>query len=80
MKATESKGATVTLFLFALLLWGVTVIRHTLGFVAPVNGEAIGRDVWAALLWLWFLYASYKLYRAFWKRAAADQPRPGARQ
>lgn len=66
---TPKKGKTlaVVLFLFALLLWVATIAHNVLGFIAPTNAEAVGFDLWTALVWLLFLYASRGLYVAFRK-------------
>jgi hypothetical protein len=66
--AKSERTTAIVLFVFALLLWAATITRNTLGFIAPANAEAIGFDLWTALMWLLFLYASRRLYRAFWKR------------
>lgn len=67
----KSKVTASLLFAIALLLWVATITRNVLGFVAPVNAEAVGIDIWVALMWFLFLYASRKLYRAFWKTSSA---------
>jgi hypothetical protein len=65
---TKSKGTAIFLFLIALLLWVATITHNTLGFVAPANAQAVGFDLWTAVMWLLFLYAGRKLYRTFWKK------------
>jgi hypothetical protein len=65
---TKDRATAVVLFLVALLLWAATISHDTLGFVAPVSAQAVGFDLWTALMWLLFLYASRRLYRTFWKK------------
>jgi hypothetical protein len=60
-----SKAGAITLFVLAMLFWVVTIRHDTLGFVAPLSGEAIGFDAVALLFWLWPIYAGRALYRAF---------------
>lgn len=69
MTKGRAKAGAIAVFLIALLLWVATIIHNTLGFVAPISAEAVGFDLWSAAMWLLFLYASRKLYRAFWKNS-----------
>jgi hypothetical protein len=62
----KEKTTAIVLFVFALLLWIATITHNTLGFVALANAEAIGFDLWTALMWLLFLYSIRRLYRTFW--------------
>jgi hypothetical protein len=69
----KEKTTAIVLFVFALLLWVATITHNTLGFVAPANAEAIGFDIWTALIWWLFLYAGRRLYRAIWKKRSGDE-------
>ncbi len=69
----KDKFAALLLFAIALLLWVATITNNTLGFVPPVNAEALGGDILVALVWILFIYASRKLYRSFWKRSSASK-------
>ena len=40
----RSKGRAIAGFLLVLLFWLPTVASHTLGFIDPVNDQAIGFD------------------------------------
>jgi hypothetical protein len=64
-KKNASKAKAIGLFVLAMLFWAGDISHDTLGFVPPVNGEAIGFDVAGGLFWLWPLYAGRTLYRAF---------------
>jgi hypothetical protein len=59
------KGTAIGLFVLALIFWLATIINHTLGFIAPVSGEAVGFDAWTLTMWFLFLYAARNLYRSF---------------
>ena len=72
MTKGRAKGTAIALFLIALLLWVATIIHNTLGFVAPISAEAVGFNLWTATMWFLFLYASRKLYRAFWKSSSTS--------
>jgi len=50
-------------FILALIFWLATVSHDTLGFVAPVGGEAIGFNLWTAFVWFLFLYSAWRLYK-----------------
>ena len=64
----EKRTTAVVLFCVALVLWVGTISHNTLGFVPVSNGETFGFDIWAALMWLLFLYAIRRLYRTFRKK------------
>lgn len=66
------KAASIILFLIVLLFWFATITHDTLGFVPPVNGEAIGFDLFTALVWGVFLYCGLHLYHAF--RGSSQAP------
>lgn len=61
----RKKVEAVLLFVIVLLFWISTISHHTLGFVAPVNGETIGFDIWTGFMWFLFLFAARNLYRQF---------------
>jgi hypothetical protein len=65
---SNKRTPAVVLFCVALVLWVGTITHHTLGFVAVSNAETFGFDIWAALVWLLFLYAVRRLYRTLWKK------------
>jgi len=61
----RSKGRAIALFLVVLLLWLGTIINHTLGFIPPVSGEAVGFDLWACFMWGLFLFSARNLFLSF---------------
>jgi hypothetical protein len=73
MTILTKKNRDVAAFLLALLLLVATINGNngnnaTLGFVAPVNGHAVGFDLGVALFWLLFLYTARRLYLEFRKK------------
>lgn len=72
MTKRSPKGVAIALFAIALLLWAATIFNYTLGFVAPINAQAVGFDLWTLIIWLFFLYASRNLYRSFRKNSTSN--------
>ena len=73
MSVKNKKLEAVAIFLIAGLLWVATIRNHTLGFVPLASAEALGFDLWTALMWLLFLYSIRQLYRAFVQKAHVSQ-------
>jgi hypothetical protein len=65
---TRTRITAVVAFLLALLFWSATITRNSLGFILPSNAQTLGADIWVALVWLAFLYATWNLSRVFRKR------------
>jgi hypothetical protein len=61
----RNRTVAIVAFVGVLLFWFATVTHDTLGFVAPLNAEAVGFDLWTAMVWLAFLYTIWNLWRAF---------------
>jgi hypothetical protein len=60
-----TKGRAIALFLLVLVFWLGTVTHHTLGFIPPVNGEAIGFDFFTSFMWVLFAFVTWRLFSAF---------------
>jgi len=52
----------VVAFSLVLFLWLATISQNMLGFVAPVNAEAVGFDLWTAIVWAAFLFMVWKMW------------------
>ena len=65
IKEPKSKGRSIAAFLLVLIFWLPTVLHGTLGFSRPVNGQAIGFDLFVGFVWLLFAFVAWKLFSAF---------------
>jgi apolipoprotein N-acyltransferase len=54
----------ITAFLLGGLWWVATITHDTVGFVAPVNAEAVGFDIATLLSCLLFIYTGREQYRS----------------
>lgn len=70
----KAKATAIPLFIVALFLWVATITHDTLGFVAPVNPQSIGFDIWGAIIWGFLVYSIVRLYRTF-RRGDVVEPR-----
>jgi hypothetical protein len=61
----HSAGKAFIAFFLVGFVWLATIMRHTLGFVPPTNGQAIGFDTWGLLMWAAFIYTVVNLVKAF---------------
>lgn len=64
-KESRSKGRTIAGFLLVLIFWLPTVLHGALGFIRPVNSQAMGFDLFVGFMWLLFAFVTWRLFSAF---------------
>jgi len=75
--STKNTTVAVVVFLTALLLWAFTISHDILGFRIPISPEAVGLDLFSAMVWVSFGYSIARLYRSF---RSSETPRVESRQ
>jgi len=61
----KKKTTAIVGFLLVFLFWVLTISRNTFGFIAPHSLQAVGFDLWTALVWFAFVYSIWNLSRVF---------------
>jgi hypothetical protein len=64
-KESKGRGRAIAGFLLVLILWLPTVLHGALGFIRPVNAQAVGFDLAAGFVWLLFAFVTWRLFSAF---------------
>lgn len=64
----RSKGRAIAELLLVLVIWLPTIAHNSLGFVPPVNAEAVGFDFGTSLVWLLFAFVVWRFFSTFRSR------------